>query len=229
MEKISDIFKKIWFKVKQQTLFRLLDSTLYYNLVKYTVPFLRLTPYYPKLKRLVFQKLYNKLQPGDILFQTDAKKVTAIAIRGDFTHVGICVAKGEGIVEVVDMTHENFRQTDFFEFCKEATRVAIGRVRDPRWDVETFIKNVWEEQDSVYNFTFRAKERIDPRGTQPPVYKGKKIYKFNYCSQLVTTADRDNIIDVNWEDLIGLGIPYVSPTGLSKAKNLQIIADTEKI
>ena len=226
MEKVLSDLKKT---VYRHTIFWLMGTNLWFNLLKYTVPFIRLTPYYPKLRRFVFQKLYNILEPGDLIFQVDEKKLTAVAIGGEWSHVGVCVDKGPGRVEVVDMTHEDFRQTDFFEFCKESTRIAIGRVDDPRWNAGEFILNVWEEEDSVYNFQFRAKERTDPRGTQPVVHKGRKVHKFNYCSQLVTTADRKNIIEVNWEDLAGLGIPYVSPTGLAKASNVKIIGDSQTI
>jgi hypothetical protein len=191
-----------------------------------------MTPYYPKFKNLAFQKLYNLLQPGDFIFQVDAQKLTAKVIGGEWAHVAYCVGKGEGIVEVVEMTHENFHQTDFFDVCKSSTRIAIGRVNDPRWTTDyskRFINNLWNEQDSVYNFSFRAKEKIDPRRTQPVDKKGRKVYKFNYCSQLGTTADSLNIIDCNWEDLAGLGVPYISPTGLYKASNMAIIADSETI
>ena len=55
------------------------------------------------------------------------------------------------------------------------------------------------------------------------------VHKFNYCSQLVTQADVDNILDVNWDDLAGLGVPYISPSGLDKGKNLITVADSGPI
>ena len=42
-------------------------------------------------------------------------------------------------------------------------------------------------------------------------------------------ADKEDIIDASWEDLIGLGVPYISPTGLFKAKNLKIMIDSGKL
>ena len=228
MKDLVDQLKKAFYRA---TIFWFMETKLYYNLLKYVVPFIRLTPYYPKLRDLVFQKMYKLLEPGDILFQIDDKKLTAKVIGGEWSHVGICVAKGDG-VEVVDMTHEDFRQTDFFEFCKESTRVAVGRIDDPRWTPEykeQFIKNVWKEKDSEYNFSFRAKERHDPRVHGNTTLAVGKVYNFNYCSQLPMVADTENIIDADWEDLIGLGVPYVSPTGLYKASNMKIIADSNTI
>ena len=224
---VSDLKKSIY----RKTIFWLMDTKFWFNLLKYTIPFLRLTPYYPKLRRLVFQKMYALLKPGDIIFQIDEKKITAKFIGGEWSHVGICVAKGYG-VEVVEMTHEDFHQTDFFEFCKQATRVAIGRINDPKWGPnynQMFIDNVWKEKDSIYNFSFRAKEKHDPRKHGPTTKTGGKVFKFNYCSQLPMTADTKDIIEANWEDLAGLGVPYISPTGLFHAKNMEIIADSETI
>lgn len=228
----TSFFEKLFKKIKQHTIFWLMDTPFWFNLLKYTVPFIRLTTYYPHMKRFVFQTLYRKLQAGDILFQIDDQKLTAKVIGGEWSHVGICVDKGEGKVEVVDMTHEDFRQTDFFQFCAESSRVAIGRVVDERWTPEyneQFIQNVWEEKDSKYNFAFRAKEKVDPRKQGPTTKNGGKVYKFNYCSQLPMAADTADIIDANWEDLAGLGVPYISPTGLFHAKNIQIIADSNDL
>lgn len=219
-------------KLKQYTLFWLMDTDLWFNLLKYIIPYIRFTTYYPKMKRLVYNTLYSRLQPGDILFQIDDQKLTAKIIGGTWSHVAICVGKGEGKVEVVDMTHEDFRETDFFEFCKEGSRVAIGRINDPRWTPEVnqkFIDNVWAEKGSIYNFSFRSKEKYDPRKHGPTTKDGGKIYKFNYCSQLPMVADQLDIIDANWEDLAGLGVPYISPTGLYKAKNMMIVADSDLI
>lgn len=179
----------------------------------------------------MFQKLYEVLEPGDILFSIDYKKLTSKFIGGEWSHVGICVDKGPGKVEVIEMTHEDFHQTDFFHFCKESERVGIGRIDDPRWTPkyrDDFIRGVWREKDSKYNHTFRAKEKYDPRKHGPTNKNGVKIHKFNYCSQLPMVADKSDIIDANWEDLAGLGVPYISPTGLYRAKNMKHVADSGK-
>lgn len=228
MEKKSSLFQKIY----RQVMYKVLDSNAWYRILKYTIPFIRLTTYYPQLKKdLIFVELYRNLEPADILFQVDDKKLTTIGIGGEWSHVGICVGKGEGKVEIVDMTHIGFRKIDFFTFCKESTRIAIGRIKDDRWDKEykeLFLSMVWLEEGSEYNFTFRAKEKHDPRKHGPTNKDGVKVHKFNYCSQLPMVADIDDIIDANWEDLAGLGVPYISPTGLYKAKNLEVIIDTGK-
>ena len=41
--------------------------------------------------------------------------------------------------------------------------------------------------------------------------------------------NKEDIIDASWEDLIGLGVTYISPTGLFKAKNLKIMIDSGKL
>lgn len=219
-------------KFYRQTMYQMLDSRLWYIVLEKYVPYIRLTTYYPQLKQqLIYNTLYKDLRPGDILLQVDKKKLTTIGIGGEWSHVGICVAKGENKVEVVDMTHVGFRKTDFFTFCKEATRVAIIRVTDSRWTQEyneRFISRIWEEEGSEYNFTFRAKEKHDPRKHGPTNKDGVKVHKFNYCSQLPMVGDFEDIIDANWEDLAGLGVPYISPTGLWNAKNIQVIRDTGK-
>jgi len=232
MEQKNNFFETVFKKVKQHTLFWLMDTKLWFNLLKYTVPFIRLTTYYPHMKKLTFQKLYNQLQAGDLVFQVDYDKLTTKVIGGEWSHVGICVDKGEGKIEIVDMTHEGFRKTDFFQFCSESSRVAIGRIDDPRWTPEVtkeFLANVWEEDGSEYNWSFRAKEKYDPRKHGPTTKNGGKVYKFNYCSQLPMVADKHDIIDADWEDLAGLGVPYISPTGLFKASNMKIVADSDTI
>lgn len=222
------LFEKLKINTYRKLVFWLMDTSLYSNILKHIMPFIRLSLYYPKFRKFMFGKLYYALQPGDILFSIDYNKLTTKFIGGEWSHVGICVGKGRGKVEVVEMTHHDFHETDFFQFCKESERVAIGRIDDPRWSIDEFIKNVWAEKGSKYNDTFRAKEKHDPRKHGPTNKNGGKIHKFNYCSQLPMAADRENIIDANWEDLAGLGVPYISPTGLFHAKNMKLIADSGK-
>lgn len=222
--KKNSVLDTIWKKIKQVTIFKLMDSKIYYHLIQRVIPFIRLTTYYPSMRELTFQKLYSELRPGDIIFQIDEQKLTAKLIGGEWSHVGICVGKGSGKIEMVDMTHVGFRQTDFFKFCSESTRIAIGRVVSDRWDVDDFINSVWKQKNSEYNFRFVSKDKEDPRRE----FDGK-LHKFNYCSQLVMVADDKEIIQANWEDLAGLGVPYVSPTGLANAKNIAIIADSDTI
>lgn len=218
-----------WTWLYRKILYWFLDTPFWFNLLKYTLPFIRFTLYYAKMNRLTYLRLYNQLQPGDLVFQLDSDKLTSKIIGGKWAHVGICVDKGEGQVEIVDMTHGGFREIDFFEFCAESARVAIGRVIDDRWTEEVkqeFIQNAWKEDGSKYNFTFRAKEKHDPRIHGPTTKDGGKVHKFNYCSQLVMVVDKRDIIDASWEDLAGLGVPYVSPTGIANASNVKIIGDS---
>ena len=208
-------------RIKRKIAYAIVASEFYTNLLEKVIPYIRLTTYYPRFPVLQFQELYARVEVGDILLTNDYRKLTTILIPGDWAHAAIVVGKGQGHIEVVEMTHVGFNKTDVHKVCAESERVRIKRVDDPRWDIETFINNVWKHEGSTYNFGFLAKEKKDPRNK-----KGDKMHRSNYCSQLVTQADEDNILDVNWDDLAGLGVPYISPDGLDKGKNLITIYDT---
>jgi hypothetical protein len=49
------------------------------------------------------------------------------------------------------------------------------------------------------------------------------------CSELVYEADYERRMKVNLEDVVGLGQLYISPTGLWKSTNVDIIIDTNKL
>lgn len=202
-------------------MFWFLETELYLFVAKHIMPFIRFTFYYTRFRKFAFARLYSKLKAGDILVSIDYQKLTSKVIGGLWSHAAICVDKGIGKVEVVEMTRNDFNQTDFHKFCSESERVAILRVDDPRFDVQRFIQKTWEQKDSKYNYGFFSKEKRDPRNKH-----GQKVHKFNYCSQLVMTADDLDVIQANWDDLAGLGVLYVSPTGLARAKNVVMVDDS---
>lgn len=207
--------------LKRKIAYAIVASEFYTNLLEKVIPYIRLTTYYPRFPRFKFQSLYDMVQVGDILLTNDYRKLTTLLIPGDWAHAAIVVGKGIDKIEVVEMTHVGFHKTDIHKVCAESERVRIKRVNDPRWDAEKFVENAWKHEGSKYNFAFLAKEKKDPRNKN-----GDKMHRSNYCSQLVTQADEDNILDVNWDDLAGLGVPYISPDGLDKGKNLDTIYDT---
>lgn len=225
---LSDLKKFIY----RHTMFWLMDTKLWYFVVMDVIPFLRLTVYYPKFNKFKYNTLYKLLEPGDILLMIDYRKVTSKLIGGDWSHAGVCVAKGEGITEIIDMTHEGFHETDFFSFVKESERLRIKRVVDPKWTpeyVQHFIANIWSFKGSGYNVSFRSwneNGEIDPRGGKLINKNGDPIHKAHYCSQLPTQADDQDVMQLDWEDLAGLGVPYISPTGLDLGKNLITVADS---
>lgn len=211
----------------RQIMFWFLQTEFYYFVVKRIIPYIRFTIYYTRFRKFAFARLYSQLKPGDILLSIDYQKLTTKVIGGDWSHAAICVGVGINKTEIVEMTHNDFNETDFHKFCSESERVRIKRVNDTDWDVVRFISNVWKQEDSLYNVGFIAKEKKDPRKNKTLVNKhGHKVHKFNYCSQLVTEADDLNIIKCNWEDLAGLGVPYISPTGLDKATNMITVDDS---
>jgi len=50
-----------------------------------------------------------------------------------------------------------------------------------------------------------------------------------YCSELVYQSDFERRLDVNLEDLAGLGRKYISPDGLYKAKNVRVVWDSDEV
>jgi hypothetical protein len=211
-------------RLKRKLAYAIVGSHFWSNILEKYIPYIRFTTYYPRFPRFKFQIFYSEVQVGDILLTVDYRKLTSILIPGDWSHAAIVVGKGKGLIEVVEMTHKGFYETDLHKVCSESERVRIKRVVDPRWGVDKFITNVWKHKGSKYNYAFLAKEKLDPRNKN-----GDKIHPTNYCSQLVTQADEDNILDVNWDDLMGLGVPYISPDGLDKGKNLITVYDTGEI
>ena len=50
-----------------------------------------------------------------------------------------------------------------------------------------------------------------------------------YCSELVYESYENNVLGVDISDLLGMGKPYISPSGLYTAKNLRIVIDTNDL
>jgi hypothetical protein len=49
------------------------------------------------------------------------------------------------------------------------------------------------------------------------------------CSELVYEADFERRLDVNLEDVVGMGQLYISPTGLWHSTNTSVVIDTDKV
>ncbi len=180
-------------------------------MLKHVIPYIRFTTYYTSLRGAKYHDGYKKLEPGHIILTIDKKKLTSLLIPGDFAHAALCVSKfsDSGNYEIAEMTHTDYTKSYFFDLCKEADRVVIMKCLD--WD-EEYTKKVTakclEFEDAVYDvkFDFGVKQL--------------------YCSELVYQSDFERRLDVNLEDLAGLGRAYISPTGLYKAKNVQLIWDS---
>jgi len=197
----------------------LMNTRAYGWLLKHVIPYIRFTTYYTSLRGAKYREGYERLQPGHILLTLDRKKLTSLLIPGGFAHAALCVSKlstndrpavSPDDYEVAEMTHTDYTRSFFFDICKEADRVVILECTD--WDPEYTAKVIakcLEFHDAVYDVQFDF---------------GIKAL---YCSELVYQADFERRLQVNLEDLAGLGREYISPTGLRNAKNVRVVWDSD--
>jgi hypothetical protein len=133
-----------------------------------------------------------------------------LLIPGEVAHAGLCVAK-DAEWEISEMTHDNYSKSNFFDICKESDRVLILRCKD--WD-ENYKQQVIDKcktfVDATYDVSFDF---------------GVKAL---YCSELVYQSDIEKRLEVNLDDIAGIGQKYISPTGILKAENCDIIWDSDK-
>jgi len=109
------------------------------------------------------------------------------------------------------MTHENYTRSHFFDLCMEADRVVILRCKDFDSDyIQKVIQKCLSFQNAVYDVHFTL---------------GVKSL---YCSELVFQSDFERRLKVDLSDLAGIGLPYISPTGLYQAENVEIVWDSDQ-
>jgi hypothetical protein len=189
----------------------LMTTRVYHWLLKHVIPYIRLTTYYTSMRGVKYHAVYDAIQPGDIILSVDDKKLTTFLIGGEFSHAAMCVSKDKKW-EVSEMTHTDYTKSTVSDICYEASRVVVLRCRD-----------------------------FDEKYTQAVVDKCKSFDGVPYdnmfelgvealsCSELVYEADFERRLDVNLEDVVGLGQLYISPTGLWNSINTIIVADTDKV
>lgn len=100
------------------------------------------------------------------------------------------------------MTHTHFTPSTFYDLCHESTRVEIYECTD--WDesyIPIVIQTCLNLRDKKYGLD------------AGPV--------FLHCSEMIPESDPEHRLKVSNEDILGLGILYVSPMGLSKASNIR--------
>ena len=190
----------------------LMQTNFYWEIIMRIIPFVRFSTYYTSFRGWKYQRGYLKLKKGDIVLSKDRKKLTTLLIPGEMTHAALCVDNRDMEWEISEMTHTDYTKSHFFDMCKEADKIIILRCRD--WDKE-YIDNVLiptciSYQDAKYDVTFDL---------------GVKCL---YCSELVYQSDIERRLKCSLEDLEGLGRPYISPTGLLHAENVDIIWDSDK-
>lgn len=187
-------------------------ETRIYAWVMDKIPFIRFSTYYSSLHGKTYREGYDMLRPGDILLTKDKWKLTSFLIPGEFPHAALCVRKSpqEGF-EVAEMTRVGYRMSEFFDLCHEADHVLI--LRCLAWDDE-YVKKVVETglsyEGTDYDIAFEL---------------GVKSL---YCSELIVASDPEKRLQVSYDDFIGLGRPYISPTGLLRAKNIEVVWDSSQ-
>lgn len=194
--------------MKRKLILWLMQTKTYSWALKHIIPFIRFSVYYTKFPGVKFYIAYDKLRPGDIVVSVDPKKLTSLLIPGDWAHAGVCVSKDK-VFEIAEMTHKDYTKSTFFDFCKESERIAIFRCTDfdPPYTAK-FVDNVKGFEGALYDTLF-----------------GMGIIAL-YCSELPYQADDERRMQVSLDDLAGLGRPYISPTGLTRGKNMVCIYDS---
>ncbi len=196
--------------MKKKLILWMMRTKIYLWALKNVIPYIRFTTYYTSLRGWKYRRGYRILRPGHIILTLDKKKLTTLLIPGEFSHAALCVDK-EADWEISEMTHTDYTKSTFFDLCKEADRVVIMECKD--WDVHytrQVVANCKKMVFAKYDIAFSM---------------GVEAL---YCSELIYQADEERRLQVNLEDLAGIGQEYISPNGLYKAKNGKVLWDSDK-
>lgn len=188
----------------------LMHTKFYMYALKYIIPYIRFSTKLTKIKGKHYLRVEENLQAGDILLTTDKKKLTTVLIPGDFSHAAMCVST-KGDWQISEMTHEDYTKSTLFDVCKESDRLVLLRPTLSKKVIEDAVEKCKSFEGSEYDSSFSL---------------GIKAL---YCSELIFQSYEGNGLDANLEDFVGLGRPYISPTGLYHAVNLKKILDTKDI
>lgn len=197
-------------RIKLKAVDWLMKTKFYKHVLLNIIPYIRFTTYYPDMNGRQYAKLYEVMEPGDIILTIDHKKLTTILIPGEFSHAGMCVGK-DGVWEISEMTHNHYAKTCLFDMAKSADRIVIMRPTLPLSVVNKAIKKCKSFEGANYDTYFSL---------------GIEAL---YCSELVYESYENNSLGLNISDLLGLGKPYISPSGLYTGKNLRVVIDSDDI
>lgn len=188
-----------------------MGTKFYRYMLKHVIPYIRFTTYYTTLRGVKYHKLYEQLQPGDVILTIDKKKLTTMLIPGEFTHAAMCVSL-DNTWEVSEMTHSDYTKSCFFDICKESDRVVIMRCK---WCGSSDVEKAIEKCKSFVGAKYDVEFSLGVLAL--------------YCSELVYQSYEDNLLGADLEDFVGLGRPYISPVGLYQADNLDVVVDSDKL
>lgn len=187
-----------------------MQTKLYSFVLEKIVPFIRFTTYYPSFPGHKFRDAYKILQPGDIIFCDDDKKLTSVLIPGKVAHVAVFVDKGEDVpYEVAEATHLGFTKSFFFDVAKESTWIAIGRPQVSDGYKMKFCDTVKSFEHDHYDNWFRMGD-------------GNRA-----CSEYPYDGDTDKQFGIIPVYLPALGRSFPTPDAVYNAKNIKIIWDSD--
>jgi len=195
-------------QIARRTILSMTETRGYQWFLLGVIPYVRFSFSYTSIRGWQYYQGYNRLKPGHILLTTDKWKLTSLLIPGEWSHAALCVGKDRPC-EIHEMTHHAFTQSLFFDICKESTRVAI--LRCTAWDdayVPKVIEKSWSFIDTPYDTSFLPGPRMLG------------------CSEHVYEADLERRLLVDTSDLLGLGMPYVTPDDIYRAKNVEVVWDS---
>ena len=186
-----------------------MQTNFYAWLVKKVIPYIRFTTYYTSMRGIKYHKIYDAIKPGDIILTTDKRKLTTFLIPGEWAHAAVCVSKDKTF-EVAEMTHTDYTKSTVADVCFEADRVRVLRGNDftPEY-TEKFIEKCKSFDGVPYDDQFVL---------------GVKALS---CSELVWASDYEDRLGVSLKDVAGLGRDYISPTGIFKAKHIDLVIDSD--
>lgn len=190
------------------------------------MPGKRFTWKVPSIKGSNFNGAHWVLEPGDIILSIDYRAFTGAVIKflskGEFSHACMCVnnvRSGHAFkYEVGEMLAGGYTRSFFYDIVHESERVVILRAN---WTKE-FRKAVIEAYMAFEGTPYDTKMEL---GTKA-LYCSESVYQAVLNAQKKLN-DYSQCLDVNLEDLAGLGRQYLSPTGIYKAKNATVIHDTQ--
>ncbi len=195
-------------------------------LMREVIPYIRFTTYYalpsnPRFNKWgqLVKRLEKVARPGDFLLTVDKRKLTTALIgafasddSSDFnpSHAAQIVAIGEDF-EAAEMTHTDYTKSTIGDVCYESTRLVLMRCDD--YDQEYIDKKV---VPTCLSFEEKKYDTDFEHGIEDLA-----------CSELVYFSDPERRLVVDLTPLVGK-IKYISPIGLYKAKNCQVIWDSNK-
>ncbi len=212
------------------------ETRLWHWIVMHVLPYIRFSMYYTRFSGDRFVEAYKILTPGQFILTLDESKGTAFLVPGFMTHatyvVGNCQYDPKAKYEVAEMTHHNFTKSHLFTVCKESSRILICDCLD--WDndhKQRMLAAVPSMEGAQYDVTFTL--GVSTLYCSELVFQLDRIarfWMFDGKAQgefLAKNPARPGALDVNLDDVKGLGTKYISPDGLLFGKNVRVVWDSD--